>query len=62
MKQRYLVILLIALAFGVFAGFVHWWIIMNLPAPYPEPATATPAQVAELAKRDGIVLCNQGGR
>lgn len=24
--------------------------------PYPEPATATPAQVAELAKRDGVVL------
>jgi hypothetical protein len=24
--------------------------------PYPEPATATPAQAAELAKRDGVVL------
>lgn len=31
--QAPIVILLIALAFGVFAGFVHWWIIMNLPAP-----------------------------
>lgn len=28
------------------------WVIV----PYPEPATATPEQAAELAKRDGIVL------